>query len=73
MSMECIMPRFEVSGMTCSHCAEAVAKAVRAVDPGAKVEVDLAGGKVAVQSTSDPSRIAGAIEAAGYGARQEQA
>lgn len=66
------MLRFDVSGMTCSHCAGAVTKAIQAVDPGAKVEVDLAGGKVAVQSACDPLRIAGAIETAGYGARQEQ-
>lgn len=64
------MQRFDVSGMTCSHCAEAVAKAVRSVDPGAKVEVDLVGGKVAVESRCNPSEIAGAIEEAGYTAQE---
>ena len=64
------MLRFDVSGMSCGHCAETVLKAVRAIDPSAKVEVDLAGGKVEVESTLEPSRIAQAIEAAGYGAHQ---
>ncbi len=60
------MLRFKVSGMSCDHCAQAVTKAVKIVDSDAKVDVDLVGGEVAVQSVGDPSKIAAAIEAAGY-------
>jgi copper chaperone len=67
------MLRFNVSGMTCDHCAQTVSKAVRSVDPGAKVDVDLAAGEVAVQGIAEATKIAAAIEAAGYVARQKAA
>jgi copper chaperone len=62
--------RFKVSGMTCAHCVRAVSAAVKSVDPGAEVDVDLAGGEVTVRSPGDPAKIAAAIKAAGYAARQ---
>jgi copper chaperone len=65
------MFRFAVSGMSGDHCAQTISRAFREVDPTAKVEIDLAGGEVAVQSTSDPSRVARAIEPAGYAAQQK--
>jgi copper chaperone len=57
---------FQVQGMTCGHCAGAVAQAVKSVDPQAEVKVDLASGKVEVQSGGDPAAIARAIEEEGY-------
>jgi copper chaperone len=57
---------FQVQGMSCGHCAKAVTQAVQSVDPAAEVKVDLAGGKVDVQSGADPARIAQAIEEEGY-------
>ena len=65
------MLRFEVSGMACDHSAQTLSKAIRSIDPSAKVEVDLVGGEVAVQSASDPSKIAGAIVAAGYATQRK--
>jgi copper chaperone len=65
------MFNFEVSGMSCEHCAQTISKAIRSVDPGAKVEVDLAAGQIAVQSAGDPSKFVAAIEAAGYGAQRK--
>ena len=44
---------FQVQGMTCGHCAGAVTEAVKSVDPQAEVKVDLASGKVEVQSQQD--------------------
>lgn len=67
------MLRFNVLGMTCGHCTQTVSKAVRSVDPGARVDVNLAAGEVVVQGSADATRIAGAIEAAGYVARQKAA
>ena len=57
---------FQVQGMSCGHCAGAVTEAVKSVDPQADVKVDLATGKVEVQSQQDRAAIARAIEEEGY-------
>ena len=57
---------FQVQGMSCGHCANAVTQAVRSVDPQAEVKVDLATGQVQVQSQQDHVAIARAIEEEGY-------
>ena len=57
---------FQVQGMSCGHCVGAVTRAVKAVDPSAAVQVDLASGKVEVQSQQDRAAIAAAIEEEGY-------
>ena len=60
------MLELQVEGMSCSHCANAVTKAVQSVDGAAKVEVDVAGKKVTVDSQADPSAIKFAVIEAGY-------
>ncbi|HVZ42537.1 MAG TPA: cation transporter [Ramlibacter sp.] len=57
---------FQVQGMSCGHCVNAVTQAVRTVDPQAEVKVDLASGKVEVESDRDRAAIAGAIQEEGY-------
>jgi len=57
---------FQVQGMSCGHCVNAVTQAVRSVDPQADVKVDLPSGKVEVQSGQDRGAIARAIEEEGY-------
>ena len=57
---------FDVQGMSCGHCVQAVTNAVKAVDPGAEVKVDLATGKVEVQSEQDRAKLAQAIAEEGY-------
>jgi copper chaperone len=57
---------FQVQGMTCGHCVGAVTEAVKSVDPQAEVRIDLASGKVEVQSQQDHAAIARAIEEEGY-------
>lgn len=57
---------FQVQGMSCGHCANAVTQAIKSVDPQAEVKVDLASGKVEVQSAADHGALAGAIEEEGY-------
>jgi copper chaperone len=57
---------FQVQGMSCGHCVGAVTNAVKSVDPQAEVKVDLATGKVEVQSQQDHASIARAIEEEGY-------
>lgn len=62
------MQEFKVTGMTCGHCVHAVADAVRGVDPGAVVSVDLDAGRMTVQGTVPASRIVEAVAAEGYAA-----
>jgi copper chaperone len=57
---------FQVQGMSCGHCVGAVTQAVKSVDPQAEVKVDLASGKVEVQSQQDHAAIVRAIEEEGY-------
>lgn len=57
---------FQVQGMTCGHCVGAVTQAVKTVDPAADVKIDLASGRVEVQSQGDRAAIASAIEEEGY-------
>ena len=57
---------FDVQGMTCGHCVRAVTQAVKGVDVAADVKVDLAGGKVEVQSAQPREALARAIEEEGY-------
>lgn len=57
---------FQVQGMTCGHCVGAVTQAVKSVDPQAEVKVDLASGKVEVQTGQERGAIARAIEEEGY-------
>jgi copper chaperone len=57
---------FNVQGMSCGHCVQAVTNAVKAVDPAAEVKVDLATGKVEVQSEQDRAALARAIAEEGY-------
>jgi copper chaperone len=57
---------FQVKGMTCGHCVRAVTEAVKSVDQQADVKVDLASGKVEVQTQQDRGAIARAIAEEGY-------
>ena len=57
---------FQVQGMSCGHCVGAVTQAIKAVDPQAEVKVDLASGKVEVQSQQPAAALAAAIREEGY-------
>lgn len=63
------MPSFDVRGMTCNHCVKAVTTSIHEIDPAAKVDVDLATGRVEVDSDRPADAIAKAIVEAGYEAR----
>jgi len=60
------MYKFEVNDMTCGHCASTVDKAVKTVDPGAQVRIDLTAHHVEIQSDKPASVFATAITDAGY-------
>jgi copper chaperone len=57
---------FQVEGMSCQHCVAAVTNAIREQDDGAQVQVDLAAGRVAVESTQSVEALKAAIDEAGY-------
>ncbi|MCD2185451.1 heavy-metal-associated domain-containing protein [Rhizobium sp. GN54] len=62
------MIHLNVPDMTCGHCVGAVEKAVRSVDPGAKIAVDLKAKTASIESTIEAEAFIAAIEDAGYGA-----
>ncbi|HEP9100163.1 TPA: heavy-metal-associated domain-containing protein [Pseudomonas aeruginosa] len=60
------MLAFEVNDMTCGHCASTITKAVKAVDPGADVQVDLGRHLVSVSTAANAGAVQKAIADAGY-------
>ena len=61
------MTTFEVKDMTCGHCVSTITKAVRAVDQGATVQIDLAKHRVTIDPTeADAAELSAAIKQAGY-------
>jgi len=57
---------FHTADMSCSDCAQAITRAVAAVDPAARIQADPATGRVAVDSARPRADIAAAIEGAGF-------
>lgn len=60
------MQQFKVSGMSCGHCVRAVTQAIKALDPAAQVDVDLAAGVVQVNSDVPAAQLEAAIRGEGY-------
>jgi copper chaperone len=58
--------RLQVPDMTCNHCVATITQAVRALDPGAQVEVDLPAKRVTVTSALPRDKLLAAISDAGY-------
>jgi copper chaperone len=52
--------------MSCGHCVQAVTRAVRQVDPAAKVDVDLERKRLQIESAGDAAAFAAALKANGY-------
>jgi len=60
------MYSFDVSGMSCGHCAAAVTRSIQSLDQAAEVRVDLAQHRVEVESRLERDKVAEAITEAGY-------
>lgn len=56
--------KFNVSGMTCSHCERAIERAIQSL--GGQAAVDLATGTVEIAGVADAAAARTAIEAEGY-------
>lgn len=55
-----------VQKMTCGHCIQSVTAAVRALDPHARVEVDIAQGTVRIAGQMDAETAARSLREIGY-------
>lgn len=56
--------KFNVQGMTCSHCERTITRAIAAL--GGTARADVAAGTVEVDGVDDEARVRAAIEAEGY-------
>ncbi|MEU1602220.1 heavy-metal-associated domain-containing protein [Micromonospora matsumotoense] len=63
-----MITNYQVKGMTCGHCVNAVSGEVGALDGVTDVQVDLASGRVAVTSDRplDTGSVRAAVDEAGY-------
>lgn len=59
---------YTVTGMTCGHCVRSVTEEVGKIEGVTRVEVDLASGRVTVESEGpvDDTAFAAAVDEAGY-------
>ena len=59
---------YTVKGMTCGHCVAAVTEELSKLDGVSHVDVDLASGRVTVESDGplDDGDVAAAVDEAGY-------
>lgn len=55
-----------IEGMTCGGCARSVTKAIRSVDPDARVEADPAARTIEVETTASPADLRRVLAEAGY-------
>lgn len=60
------MQRYKVPEMSCLHCVQAIEKAVRSLDPAAKVACDLETKEVRIETSIASARVAAALAEAGY-------
>lgn len=60
------MPKLNAPDMTYRHCAGTVKKAVHSIGGQAAVMVDLASETVSIVTSTNPTEISMAVEAAGY-------
>lgn len=58
-----------VEGMHCEACARRVTKIVQGEEPTAQVTIDLAQGRVSIQSARNAASLAAAITEGGYPAK----
>ena len=60
------MLKLKVPDMSCSHCVSTIEKAVKSVDPTAKVVADLGSSTVAGETKADGTSVRDVIRSAGY-------
>ena len=63
------MYQLKIEDMSCGHCASLVTKAVKSVDPSARINNDLGTRQVLVDSRCELADISDALAEAGYPAK----
>ena len=63
------MYELKVEDMTCGHCMSRVTKALKSVDPAAKLDIDLKTRQVRIESACELPDLTDALEEAGYPAQ----
>lgn len=61
--------QFHVENMSCGSCVKHITQAIVAIDPNAKVDVNIVGKRVTVDSGASAQAIEAALAADGYPAR----
>ena len=61
--------QFHVENMSCGSCVKHITQAIAAIDPNAKVDVNIADKKVTVDSVASAQDIEAALTEDGYPAR----
>lgn len=62
---------FQVDRMGCAGCARTITDAIHAVDPGAKIDIDLVTKRVAVTTDADQAVIRQVLSNAGFAGHSE--
>ncbi|MGE0349081.1 heavy-metal-associated domain-containing protein [Hydrogenophaga sp.] len=57
---------FNVTGMTCGHCEQAVTRAIKEVDPQAQVRIDRGQNRVEIDTAQPREALIAAIREEGY-------
>lgn len=60
------MMSFNIPSMSCDHCVGVISKSVKAADPTAEVQIDLANHTVRVETTQSRETISATLTKAGY-------
>jgi len=60
------MQEFEIQSMTCGGCAGRVTQALKKLDVQARVEIDIPGRTVRVETRKDRASVIAALTQAGY-------
>ncbi|EFC82680.1 heavy-metal-associated domain-containing protein [Parafrankia sp. EUN1f] len=68
MSVTSIVTTYNVTGMTCGHCAAAVSEEISQLPAVSSVDIEVASGRVIVTSTGeiDDAAVGAAVAEAGY-------
>ena len=61
-----MIKRYKVDGMTCGGCAASVSQAINAVEPNAKIQVDVQKGIVSIEAVDDDRNVAQAVADSGF-------
>jgi copper chaperone len=57
---------FKLPDMSCGHCAATVSQALKRLDPGCRIAIDLATRTIKVESREDRQALVQALGEAGY-------